>query len=326
MANILVAPDSFKGTFSAAEVAAALASALRGAGHDVDECPVADGGEGTAEILLSRLGGEWREAEASDPLGRPITARFALLGDGETAALDVAAASGLTLIAEGERDPEGASTRGTGELIAAAAGAGARRVLIGAGGSATTDGGAGAIDAIAESGGLTGAELVVLCDTRLAFEDAARVFSPQKGADAAAVERLEGRLMLLAEGLPRSPRGIEYGGCAGGLSGGLWAAFDAALHPGAAFVLDLLGFRERLAAADAVVTGEGRLDSQTTTGKAAGEIAQRARAGGVPLHLVAGSSELSEDQAAEQLDAASLTLAANLDELAAYRLPKCLGQ
>jgi glycerate 2-kinase len=316
-AGMLVAPDSFKGTFGAAEVAAALGAGLRAAGADPDLCPVADGGEGTAEILLGALGGEWRDAEASDPLGRPVAAGFALLGGGETAALDVAAASGLSLVAEDERDAEAASTGGTGQLIAAAAAAGARRILVGAGGSATTDGGAGAIDAINAAGGLGGAELVVLCDTELTYDEAARVFAPQKGADAAAVERLAGRLALLAEGLPRSPRGIAYGGCAGGLSGGLWAAFNAELRPGAPFVLDLLGFGERLEAAAAVIAGEGRLDSQSTTGKVVGEIAARARAAGRPLHLVVGSSDIGPEEAGELLGAASLTVASTLEEVEA---------
>lgn len=295
-------------------MAAAIGAGLAAGGREADLCPVADGGEGTTAILADRIGGEWREAEVRGPLGDPVEARFALLGDGDTAALDMAEASGLTLIEPEQRDAEAAGTRGTGELVLAAVGTGAKRILIGAGGSATTDGGAGAIDAINEAGGLRGAELVVLCDTATAFEDAARVFAAQKGADEDAVERLTGRLELLADGLPRSPRGMAFGGCAGGLSGGLWAAFGAELRPGAEFVLDLLGFGPRLAASGAVITGEGRVDSQSLGGKIVGEVARRARAAGRPLHLVVGENDLGPDSAAE-LGAASIEVATTLVEI-----------
>src|SRR6059058_675558 len=196
---VLVAPDSFKGTFRATEVAGAIGRGLERAGlMPPDLCPVADGGEGTLDALLTQLGGEYLAAEASDPLGRPVRAGFALLEDGGTALVEMAAASGLGLVAEAERDAWAASTRGTGELIAAAAQAGARVILVAVGGSATTDGGAGAVEAIEAAGGLRGAKLVVLSDVRTPFEDAARVFGPQKGADPALVERLTARLHELA--------------------------------------------------------------------------------------------------------------------------------
>src|SRR4051794_41141228 len=191
MRQILVAPDSFKGTFPAPSVASAIGRGLERAGFPPpDLCPVADGGEGTLAALLTALGGSTAGASVSDPLGRPVQAGFGLIEDGATAVVEVAEASGLGRVAEDERDAEAASSRGTGELIAAAVERGAQVVLVAAGGSATTDGGLGAIEAIAEAGGLRGARLVVLCDVRTPFEAAARVFAPQKGADAAAVRRL----------------------------------------------------------------------------------------------------------------------------------------
>src|ERR671932_687767 len=183
----------------AAEVAGAVGRGLERAGlMPPDLCPVADGGEGTLDALLPRLGGEVVGAEAHDPLGRPLRTGFALVEDGGTAIVETAAASGLALVAEDERDAWAASTYGTGELIAAAIDAGAQVVLVAVGGAATTDGGAGALAAIEEHGGLRGARLVVLCDVRTPFEDAPRVFAPQKGADPDMVRRLEARLGALA--------------------------------------------------------------------------------------------------------------------------------
>src|SRR3954452_19936409 len=168
---VLVAPDSFKGTLRAAEVASSVAAGLERAGLvPPDRCPVADGGEGTLEILLTALGGQTAGAAATDPLGRPVRAGFGLIEDGGTAIVEVAEASGLHRVAEEERDAVAATSRGTGELIVAAAAAGAAVILVAAGGSATTDGGAGALQAIEEAGGLQGAQLVVLCDVRTPFE------------------------------------------------------------------------------------------------------------------------------------------------------------
>ena len=290
---VLVAPDSFKGTFRAAEVAAAIGRGLERAGlMPPDLCPLADGGEGTMEALLLALGGETIAADVHDPLGRPLRAAFGLVEDGGTAVLEMAAASGLGLVAEAERDPWAASTYGTGELICAAVDAGAQVVLLGVGGSATTDGGAGAIDAIEEHGGLGAARIVVLTDVRTPFERAPAVFGPQKGADPAMVGRLEERLAELAARLPRDPRGVPMTGAAGGLSGGLWAAHGAALEAGAPWILDALGFDERMRAARAVVTGEGKLDEQTLEGKLVGEIGTRTRQAGVPLHAIVGTDSL----------------------------------
>ena len=290
---VLVAPDSFKGTFRAAQVAGAIGRGLERAGlMPPDLCPVADGGEGTLDALLPQLGGELEGAKVHDPLGRAITAQFGLVEGGGTAIVETAAASGLDLLAEDERDPWEASTYGTGELIVAAARAGAAVILVAVGGSATMDGGAGALEAIEEAGGLGGAKLVVLSDVRLPWEAAPRVFGPQKGADARLVARLEQRLDELARRLPKDPRGVPMTAAAGALSGGLWAAHDAALEPGANFVLDALDFDTRMRASRAVITGEGKLDQQTLEGKLVGEIGTRARQAGVPLHAFVGRDEL----------------------------------
>jgi glycerate kinase len=314
--RLLVAPDSFKGTFSAEQVAEAIGAGLGDGGADAILLPAADGGEGTLDALLAALGGERRSAPAHDPLGRPLEAGYGVLEDGRIAVVEVAAASGLSLVAEGERDAEAASTAGTGELIAAAAREGARRVLVAAGGSATTDGGAGAIEAIEAAGGLGRAKLEVLCDVSVPFERAAEVFAPQKGAGPAAVARLTERLVARAGALPRDPRGRPMTGAAGGLSGGLWAAFGARLVPGAAYVLGMLGFDRRLEDSDAVVTGEGRLDAQSLAGKLVGEVAKRCREAGVPLHAIAGQVELGGPDA-ERLGLASTTQAGTLEEIRA---------
>ena len=309
----LVAPDSFKGTFSAREVAAALAAGLRSAGCEAIELPVADGGEGTMDALLSTLRGELRTVSASDPLGRPVEASFALLEDGR-AIVEAAQASGLGLVAEDERDAWAASTRGTGELIAAALEAGASEVIVSVGGSATSDGGAGALEALAEAG--LSPELDVLCDVNVPFEQAPSVFGPQKGADPEMVKRLERRLDELAAGFRRDPRGVPMTGCAGGLSGGLWAEHGARLRHGASFVLDTLGFDERMRESAFVVSGEGRIDSQTLQGKIVGELATRCRQGGVTCHVLVGRNEL-DDFSARILDLASLSEATTLEELEA---------
>src|SRR4051794_29754061 len=207
--RLLIAPDGFKGTFRAPEVAAAIGRGVeRGGLAPPDLCPIADGGEGTMEALLLALGGETAGATVRDPLGREVRAGFALLEDGATAIVEVAQASGLDLVGEAERDAERATSHGTGDLVAAAVEAGAVVVLVAAGGSATTDGGRGAIEAIDDAGGLRRAALVVLADVRTPYEHAARTFAPQKGADAAAVKRLERRLARFADTLPRDPRGV----------------------------------------------------------------------------------------------------------------------
>jgi glycerate kinase len=289
--KVLVAPDKFKGTLGAEEVAAAIVAGLDGPESDV--CPVADGGEGTAALLLEAIGGEWLEAEVSDPLGRVVVARYAMLAGGE-AIVEVAAASGLAALREDERDAIAASSRGTGELMVDAIQRGARRVVVACGGSATTDGGAGILE-VFEPGST---EVAVLIDTLIPFEDAPRVYGPQKGASPGQVRELEKRLDRLAETLPRDPRGVPGTGAAGGISGGLWA-HRAELVPGAAFVLDAIGFDERLARADVAFTGEGRLDETSLTGKAPAEVARRAAAAGVPCHAIVGQNRLDPQRALE---------------------------
>jgi glycerate 2-kinase len=289
--TILVAPDAFKGTLPARDVATAIGSGLERSGRPVDLCPVADGGEGTLAALAPALGAEICTATVSDPLGRSVEAEFGIAHD--TAIVEVAAASGLQLVSRRARDPLKASTAGTGELIAAAIEAGAKNVLLGAGGSATTDGGAGAIRALRRRyPSRLPAKLIVLCDVRTRFEDAAQVFGPQKGAGAPQIRTLTRRLHALARRLPRDPRGVPMTGAAGGLSGGLWAAFGAELVPGAAFVLDAVGFDARLGGARAVVAGEGKLDQQSLAGKALSEVATRARQTGVPSHAIVGANDL----------------------------------
>jgi glycerate kinase len=284
-------------------VATAVARGLGSAGLTYDLAPVADGGEGTLEVLAGRFRCKLVWQTTVDPLGRAVTASFGLLGDGTTALVEVAAASGLGLVAPEDRDAEAASSAGTGELIASALRAGARHVVVAAGGSATTDGGDGAIEALNAAGGLRDGRLTVLCDVQTPFEDAAAVFAPQKGADSAAVVRLSAR--LAARGLPR---GIPMSGAAGGLAGGLRAAFGAQLVGGAAFVLDALDFDRRMVRSRAVIVGEGRLDATSFHGKIASEIARRAGLHGVAVHAIVGgcavgSAELEKLGLQELLEA-----------------------
>jgi glycerate kinase len=293
--RVLVCPDSFKGTFPAREVASALARGIEAAGGRPVILPLADGGEGTAETLLDAVGGRWIPMAARGPLGAPVSARLALLADGRTAVVDVAAASGLPLVPEEDRDAERASSYGTGQLVARAVSEGARTVYVACGGSATTDGGEGAVQAIVESGGLRGARLVVLSDVTTPFEDAAAVFGPQKGATPAAVARLTDRLQHLAARYPHDPRGVARSGAAGGLAGGLWSFFDAKLTSGIDAVMDAVGFDAAVGRADAVITGEGRLDDQSTEGKVVSGVLRRAQ--GRPVYVCAGQVALASDAA-----------------------------
>ena len=283
---VLVAPDKFKGTFSAREVAAALAAGLREGGRAVEELPIADGGEGTAGVL----GGHDVRATASDPLGRPVEASYAWLDDGETAIVEAAAASGLWRLAPDERDPLAATSAGTGELIAAAVAAGARHVVVACGGTATVDGGRGMLDALGPRP--RGVRFTALCDVRTPWERAAREFGPQKGANADAVRRLARRLATRARSMAKDPRGVPLTGGGGGISGALWSELGAELAPGASFVLDALGFDALMRQSAFVVTGEGRLDPSTLAGKAVAEVATRCRQAGVWCHAVVGRDEL----------------------------------
>jgi glycerate kinase len=293
---VLAAPDSFKATASAATLAAAVAAGAAEAGWEADPCPLSDGGEGFAEVVTWAGAGHgesrrWTAATVIGPLGRPVEARFYL--DDSRAVIESAAASGLPLAGgPAGNDPVGATSRGTGELIAAALGAGARRVLLGVGGSATTDGGLGAVEVIEEAGGLAGADLVVACDVETPFVDAAAVFGPQKGATPDQVDLLRARLEELVERY-RARYGLDVStlpgaGAAGGLAGGL-AALGARLVPGFDVVADAVDLRARLHRADMVVTGEGRLDSSSWSGKVVGGVRDLARRAGIPILVVAGS-------------------------------------
>ncbi len=285
-APVLVAPDKFKGTFTAAEVASAIAAGLRAAGREVAELPVADGGEGTA----AALGATSVTVTASDPLGRPVEASYAWLDDGTTAIVEAAAASGLWRLAPEERDPLSASSAGTGELIAAAIEAGARQVIVACGGTATMDGGKGMLDSVGEVP--RAVRFTAVCDVRTPWGRAAAEFGPQKGADRDAVARLRRRLATRARGMRKDPRGEPMTGCGGGISGALWSELGAELVAGPSYVLDALGFDELMRRSAFVVTGEGKLDETTLSGKAVAEVATRCRQAGVWCHAVVGRDEL----------------------------------
>jgi glycerate kinase len=286
--RVLVCPDKFRGTLSAEQAAAAIAAGLRDAGiADAVELPLADGGEGTLDALLAARGGDEHTARVVGPDGSTVTARYGVLPDG-VAVVEMAQASGLALVA-GANDPLTATTYGTGQLISLAVEQGASAVIVGVGGSATVDGGRGALDALGWL--LPGVPVVVACDVRTGFIDAARVFGPQKGADAAAVQELTDRLRRLAvELLERTGvdvRELPGAGAAGGLAGGL-AALGATLRPGFAVVAEAVGFVAALEGAAAVVTGEGRLDETSLAGKVVGEVLSAAARLCRPAAVVAG--------------------------------------
>ncbi len=284
--RVVAAPDKLRGTATAPEVAAALGRAAAAAGWACDEVPLADGGEGT----LDALGGPNRSTTVTGPLGDPVEAGWRL--DRRTAVIEMARASGLELVGGAEdNDPLAASTAGTGELIATALDSGARRVLVGLGGSAATDGGLGALRALYPLHQLAGVELVALCDVHTRFVDAAEVFAPQKGASPAQVELLRRRLDRLAEvylsDYGVDVRVVEGAGAAGGLAGGL-AVAGAALASGFDAVADELELHELIEGADLVVTAEGFLDEQSFDGKVVGGVAALAAELGVPCVAVVG--------------------------------------
>ena len=285
----LLCPASLKGVLSAREAAAALARGVREAGAEARELPIADGGEGTAEVLATALGGEWKEARVSDPLERPLVAEWLLLEDGR-AVVEAAAAIGLPLVEREERDPLRATSRGLGELVVAALDSTPISLVVALGGTATVDGGAGLLDVVPRLPVPT----VALCDVRTRLADAARVFGPQKGASPEDVEVLERRLAAMEELWPFAD--LLGSGAAGGL-GAAFASLGAELVAGAPAVLDLLGFDERLSRCDVVVTGEGRVDATTMQGKAPGEVAARAVAAGVRCVVFGGRVDVMLDGA-----------------------------
>ncbi len=284
--HLVAAPDKFRGTLRAGQAAAAMARAARAEGWDSAVVPVADGGEGTLEVL----GGANRRATVTGPLGDLVVAPWRRAGEG--AVLEMALASGLDLVGGAAgNDPVAASTHGTGELIGAALDAGCRRVILGVGGSASTDGGLGAVRALEPLARLRSVDLVVACDVHTTFVDAAAVFAPQKGASPAQVELLRRRLERLAQ-LYEQTHGVDVralpgSGAAGGLAGGL-AAVGARLVPGFDLVAEEVDLDGHLQGADLVVTGEGFLDEQSFAGKAVGGVVELAQATGVPVLVVAG--------------------------------------
>jgi glycerate kinase len=337
--RVLVAPQEFKGSLSARAAARAMAEGLRRAlpNAELDIAPMADGGPGTVEALVETAGGELREITAENALGRPVRAAWGLLPDG-TAVVEMAAASGLSLLKERELDPRGASTFGTGQLIGAALDAGCRRIIVGVGGSATNDGGAGAAQALgarlldADGGELPpgGAALARLAridisalDSRLracevlvatdvtnllcGAEGASAVYGPQKGASAEVVRELDSALAHYARIIERD-LGIdvarrEGAGAAGGLSAGLVAFAGAELRSGFELVAEAVGLRQRLRKADLALTGEGRLDAQTGFGKTAAGVAATAKEEGVAVVAVVGGLVEGYDVGASPFDA-----------------------
>jgi glycerate 2-kinase len=289
----VIAPDKFRGTATAVEAAAALAEGARDAGWDVVTLPLADGGEGTLEAF----GGPTRTSRVTGPLGLPVEAAWRLAG--EVAVVEMARASGLQLAGGAERnDPLAATSRGTGELVAEAIRRGARRVVVGVGGSACTDGGLGAVEALAGLAPLdgSGGHLVqVAYDVGTRFLDAPRLFGPQKGATPRDVAVLTDRLRGLASDY-RSRYGIDVlglpgSGAAGGLGGGL-AALGASLEPGFTLISASVGLDAALRTADLVLTGEGLLDEQSFDGKVVGGVAGAAARAGIPWCAVVGAARV----------------------------------
>jgi glycerate kinase len=284
--RVVAAPDKFKGTVSARDVAAAIGHACWELGIDCVEVPMADGGDG----LLDVLGGPNRTSTVTGPLGDPVDAAWRLSKG--TAVIEMARASGLALVGGAAGNaPMDATTTGTGELIDHALDAGARRIIVGLGGSATTDGGFGAIRAITAIARLKRVELLVACDVNTTFTDAARVFGPQKGASPAQVEmltrRLERMVQMFSTDFDVDVSTIRGGGAAGGLGGAL-AAMGGNLLPGFELVADEVDLYDRLEGADLVITGEGQLDATSFTGKVVGGVREIADEMGVGTLAVVG--------------------------------------
>lgn len=312
--RVLIAPDSFKGTLTSVQVAQALADGwLRARPDDrVRLAPLADGGEGTLEAIAAAGGWEWREVEALDPLRRPTTARWLAREDAGAAVVELAEASGLSRVAPEERDPMRATTQGTGQVLRAVLDAGIRRIDVGIGGSATTDGGAGILRELGVDfsawpvirlGGLdprlADVDLRVACDVTnplLGEHGAAATYGPQKGATPEQVAQLDRSLADYADALEwaagREERNTAGAGAAGGTGFGLLALQDRfrsfALQPGVDLVLEATGAADAIRAADIVITGEGRIDAQTAFGKTALGVAKRARASRTACIAVGG--------------------------------------
>lgn len=326
--KVVVASDSFKGCLTSMQVAEGVEKGIRMCCPDcqVVKLAVADGGEGTVDALLETMGGRRVFADVSDPLGRPCVAEYAILSDAVTAVMEMSEASGLTLLKPEERNPLLTSTYGTGQMIADALDRGCRRFLIGIGGSATNDAGMGMMEALGcrfldQNGNpLAGcgetlskvvsmdlshirpdvmqSEFIVACDVDSPFhgpEGAAYVYAPQKGATPEMVIRLDEGLRNMAEVIA-GETGIQVSdmpgaGAAGGLGGAFKAFLNAELRRGAGMVLDAIGFDDIVKDADLVITGEGKIDAQTMTGKLPYAVAQRAGAQGIPVLAICGRTE-----------------------------------
>ena len=332
MWKLIAAPNALKGSLSPFAAAAAIASGARRAvpSIEVTELGIADGGDGTAEVICRARGGSFREITALDPLGRARMGRYAWLDD-ETAVIDVATASGLALLQPTERNALGATSYGTGELIRAALEASAKRIVLGVGGSATVDGGSGILEALGarlldadgkplpRGGGALGrlaridlsgltprareVPIDIACDvdsTLLGEHGAARLFGPQKGADGAAVETLESALAhfatVVTRDFGRDAASVTSGGAAGGIAAGLFGVLGARLLPGVDLVLDAVGFDGALTGASLCITAEGLLDRQSLRNKGPFGVAKRGAARGVPVVALGGgiASDVSD--------------------------------
>ncbi len=355
--KVVIAPQSFKGSISALDAARAMEEGVRKVVSDVETVivPVADGGDGTLETLVEATGGEIRSAKVTGPIGRPVTAEWGALGDGKTAMIEMARTSGLALLSLAERDPLRATTYGLGEVIREALDAEFRSFIVGIGGSATNDCGAGMAQALGvrlldEDGNdlppggaaladlkridLSGldnraveAQFSVACDVSNPLtgpEGASAVYGPQKGATPEIVEQLDGALKNFADIVERdigsSIDSVPGSGAAGGLGGGMMAFLDGSLRAGVDIVLDQVGLDEKLEGADLVITGEGQLDFQTVYSKAPIGVAWRAKARDISVIAISGSLGRGfEDVHAEGIDAVSSIVSApmTLDEASA---------
>ena len=304
--RVLIAPDSFGGTLSAVEAAAAIADGwLSVAPHDdVDRLPMSDGGPGFVDVLAASLDGRVVEVEVADPIGRPVAARFLLAG--ETAYVESAQACGLHLLAPSERDPSRTTTYGAGQLVRAAIDTeGVRRIVVGLGGSATNDGGRGAWEVLGDGPLPAGVELVAATDVAnplLGPNGASAVFGPQKGADRAMVLDLDDRLRAWADEVEgrlgqAGLRDRPGAGAAGGLGFALYA-WGAERVPGFDIVAAAVGLTGRVEAADLVITGEGAFDAQSLRGKVPSGVAGAAQEAGVPCVVIAGRVEVGRRDAA----------------------------
>lgn len=297
--KVLAAVDKFRGTATAAEVAAAIGHACWEAGHDCTERPIADGGEGTLDVL----GGPNRTSRVADPLGRTVEAAWRLHRG--VAVIEMARASGLSLVGGAEaNDPVVASTIGTGQLIDAALNDGAERIIICVGGSATVDGGLGAIGAIGTPARLKAVDFVVACDVRTRFLDAARLFGAQKGATPTQIRflstRLEGIAAEYRERFGVDVTSLAGGGAAGGLAGGL-AALGARLVPGFDVVAEEVGLEDLIATHDLVLTGEGYLDDESFDGKVVGGVVEMAGRLGTAVAVICGGADESASARVEHV-------------------------